>query len=144
MPADERLAQPHVLDQLGHRGRPVGQALDDPKPVHVGQGLVKEADLAELVRLIDHRGDRRADSSGGWAQGGTPGAVALAADRWADRPARPERLNAYLYKVLLILGARGGLCQAPALRPVPAWQARQRFGARRAAPLDKSSFQSGL
>jgi hypothetical protein len=64
VPADEWLAQPDVVDQLGHGRRRIRESLDDPQPVHVGKCLVEEADLAELVRLIDDRGDRRADSSG--------------------------------------------------------------------------------
>jgi len=64
MPAHERLAQPDVVDQLGDRGRGIREALDDPQPVDVGQRLVEQADLAKVIRLIDDRGDRRADSSG--------------------------------------------------------------------------------
>ena len=91
VPAHERLGQPDVLDQLGHRGCAGRQALDDPQPVDVGQGLVEQSDLAELVGLVDDRCDGRADPGGRRAQGRLPGGR------------RARRLNADLYKSPLML-----------------------------------------
>jgi hypothetical protein len=51
-----------VIDELGHRGLALGEAADDPEPVDVGQGLVDEADRAEVVGLVDDRGDGRTDA----------------------------------------------------------------------------------
>jgi len=68
--ADERLAEPDVGDELGHAGLAVGQATHDAQPVHVGEGLVEGAQLAQVVGLEDDRGDGRAESGGGrhgWA-----------------------------------------------------------------------------
>jgi hypothetical protein len=42
-----------MIDQLGHRCRTVGQALNDPQPVHVGEGLVKQPNLAQVIGLVD-------------------------------------------------------------------------------------------
>ena len=64
VPADERLGEPDVIDELGDRRRAPGQPLDDPQPVDVGEGLVEQAQLAQVVGLIDDRGDRRADAGG--------------------------------------------------------------------------------
>ena len=58
-----------MVDQLGHGGLALGEAADDPEPVHVGQRLVDEADRAQVVRLVDDRRDGRADAGGGGAQG---------------------------------------------------------------------------
>ena len=68
VPADERLGQADVLDELGHGRRAVRQPLDDPQPVDVGQRPVEEADLAQLVGLVDDGRDGRADPGGGGAQ----------------------------------------------------------------------------
>jgi hypothetical protein len=69
--AHEGLAEPDVVDQLADAGRAVGQPAHDAQPVHVGEGLVEDADLAEVVRLVDDRGDRAADPGGRGAQLGS-------------------------------------------------------------------------
>src|SRR5512140_1529747 len=61
MPADERLAEADELDQLTDRGRARGHALDHAQAVHVGEGLVEVAQLAQILGLIDDRGDGGAD-----------------------------------------------------------------------------------
>ena len=56
------------------RGLAVGEAPDDAQPVHVGEGLVERAQVAQVVGLEDDRRDGRADAGGGrhgWV--GTPG-----------------------------------------------------------------------
>src|SRR6185503_16253708 len=68
MPRDERLAEPDALDELGDGRLTLGEALDDPQPVHVGEGLVDEADRAQLVGLVDDGRDGRADVRWGWGQ----------------------------------------------------------------------------
>ena len=67
---DERLRQPDVGDELGDRGLALGQAADDAQPVHVGQGLVEGAQLAQVLGLDD---DRRRSSSGSGRAVGTAG-----------------------------------------------------------------------
>ena len=48
---------------------PAGQALDDAQAVDVGEGLVEVAQLAQVIGLVDDRGDRRADAGGRGGQG---------------------------------------------------------------------------
>jgi hypothetical protein len=72
MPRDERLAQADVVDELGNGRLALGEATDDPEPVDVGQGLVDEADRAEVFGLVDDRRDRGADAGAGRAQGSAP------------------------------------------------------------------------
>jgi hypothetical protein len=50
----------------------VRQAADDAQPVDVGEGLVDETQLAQLLRLKDRVGDRAADVGAGGAQGFAP------------------------------------------------------------------------
>lgn len=69
MPRDKGLAEADVVDELGDRRLALGEPADDPEPVDVGQGLVDEADGAEVVGLVDDGGDGRADAGGGGAQG---------------------------------------------------------------------------
>jgi hypothetical protein len=57
VPGNERLAEPDGVDQLAHRGGALGQPSDDAKAVYVGECLVKDAQLAQIVGLIDDRGD---------------------------------------------------------------------------------------
>jgi hypothetical protein len=64
VPAHERLRQADLRDQLGDRGRPGRQAADDPESVDVGEGLVDEPQLPELVRLEDGVGERAANAGG--------------------------------------------------------------------------------
>ena len=63
--ADERLAEADVRDQLGDARLAVGEAPDDAQPVHVGEGLVEGAQVAQVLGLEDDRGDGRADPGGG-------------------------------------------------------------------------------
>jgi hypothetical protein len=72
MPADERLRQAGVVDELGHTGRPLGEPSHDPQAIHVGQGLVDDLQVAQIVGLVDDRGQRRADSGRGGTQGMPP------------------------------------------------------------------------
>jgi hypothetical protein len=58
------LGQADVLDELGDARGAGRQTLDDPEPVYVGQRLVEQADLAELVGLVDDRRDGGADPGG--------------------------------------------------------------------------------
>jgi hypothetical protein len=69
VPRDERLGQPDLGDELGDGRLGGGKAADDPKPVHVGEGLVDEAQLAQLLGLEDGVGDRAADAGGRGTQG---------------------------------------------------------------------------
>ena len=66
---DQRLTESDVRDELGHAGLAFRQATDDAQPIHVGEGLVKQAQLAQVVGLEDDRGDRGANAGGcrqGW------------------------------------------------------------------------------
>jgi hypothetical protein len=58
-----------VVDELGDRRCARGQALDDAQAVDVGEGLVEAAQFAQVVGLVDDRGDRRADAGGRGGQG---------------------------------------------------------------------------
>ena len=53
-----------MVDELGHRGSPAGQPLDDAQAVHVGEGLVEVPQGPEFIGLVDDGGDRRADAGG--------------------------------------------------------------------------------
>lgn len=69
MPRDERLREPDLGDELGDgrlRGR---EAADDPEPVDVGESLVDEAQLAQLLGLEDGVRERAADAGRRGAQG---------------------------------------------------------------------------
>ena len=69
VPRHERLAQPDPFDELGHGRLALGEALHDPKAVHVGERLVDEAQRAEVLGLVDDGRDGRADVRGGRCQG---------------------------------------------------------------------------
>ena len=64
MPAHERLRQADLLDQVRDRRVAVREALDDAEPIDVGECLVDDPQLAELVGLVDDRGDGRTDPGG--------------------------------------------------------------------------------
>ena len=68
VPADERLRQPDMLDQVRDARIPLRESTHDAQAVHVGQCLVNDLELAQVVRLIHDRGQRRADSSRGGTQ----------------------------------------------------------------------------
>jgi hypothetical protein len=72
MPADERLRQADLLDEIGHGGASPGQAPDDPQPVHVGEGLVDDPQLTEILGLVDDRGDGRANAGARGRQEASP------------------------------------------------------------------------
>ena len=57
--------RPDVGDELGDAGLALGEALDDAQAVHVGEGLVEGAQLAQVLGLEDDRGDGRAEAGGG-------------------------------------------------------------------------------
>jgi hypothetical protein len=58
-----------MLDQLGDCRAAIGQPTDDPEAVDVGEGLVEGTDPAEVLRLLDERGERAADPGGRRGQG---------------------------------------------------------------------------
>ena len=67
---------------------------------------MEDADLAEVVRLVDDGGDRGPEARGRGAQGFAPIGMA--------RRRAPARSNARLYKALLMLAAGFAACQAVA------------------------------
>jgi hypothetical protein len=66
VPRDERLRQADLSDELGDGRLSLREAADDAKTVDVGEGLVDEAQLAEIGRLVDDGRERRADP--GWGR----------------------------------------------------------------------------
>jgi hypothetical protein len=72
VPAHKGLRQADVLDQVRDARFPLGQAAHDPQAVHIREGPVHDLELAQVVRLVDDRGQRRTNSSGGGAQGTPP------------------------------------------------------------------------
>jgi hypothetical protein len=68
VPRHERLRQPDLGDEVGDAGLRAGETPDDPEPVDVGQCLVDEAELAEVVGLEDRVRDRAPDMGAGWTQ----------------------------------------------------------------------------
>jgi hypothetical protein len=64
VPADQGLGEPDLLDQIGDRCVAVREALDDAEPIDVGECLVDDPQLAELVGLVDDRCDGRANPGG--------------------------------------------------------------------------------
>jgi hypothetical protein len=61
-----------VVDELGHGRLALGEPANDPEAVHVGQGLVDEADRTEVLGLVDDGRDRGTDAGAGRAQGSAP------------------------------------------------------------------------
>ena len=61
MPGDERLAEADGVDQVADGGRSLAQPPHDAQAVHVRQRLVEDAQLAQVVGLIDDRGDGAPD-----------------------------------------------------------------------------------
>ena len=80
MPRDERLGKPDLGHELGNGCFGGREAADDPEAVDVGEGLVDEAQLAQLVGLEDGVGDRAANAGGRGAQGSV-----LRSWSWVDR-----------------------------------------------------------
>jgi hypothetical protein len=64
VPADERLGQAHVLDEVGDGCRTLGETLDDPQPMDVGERLMETTEIAQVVGLVDDRGEGRAEAGG--------------------------------------------------------------------------------
>jgi hypothetical protein len=64
VPAHERLRQADFLDEVGDRRVAVREALDDAEPIDVGERLVDDPQLAELIGLVDDRSDSRTDPGG--------------------------------------------------------------------------------
>jgi hypothetical protein len=65
-----------VFDELRHARIPLGQPAHDSQPVHIGQSPVHDLELAQVIGLVDDRGQRRTDSSGGGTQGDASSPVA--------------------------------------------------------------------
>ncbi len=78
VPADERLGEPDLLDQVPHGCVTAGKAANDPEPVDVGKGLVDDPQLAELVGLVDDRGEGRTDAGGRRQEGVSKGTKRVA------------------------------------------------------------------
>src|SRR4029079_5517109 len=72
VPGHERLGQPDLRDELRHGRLARGEAADDAQAIDVGEGLVDEAQLTELVGLEDGVRDRAADVGARGAQEGSP------------------------------------------------------------------------
>ena len=108
VPRDERLGQADLGDELGDARLAVGEAADDPQPVHVGEGLVDEAQLAQVVGLDDGGRDRRADAGGRGDQGTISGGTGN------------DRINDGLYQWRLMLFRRAGRCQHGPVGAAPA------------------------
>jgi len=68
MPRHEGLTQPDPLDELGDGCLALGEALDDSQAVHVREGLVDEAQRAQVFGLVDDGRDGRTDVCGGGCQ----------------------------------------------------------------------------
>jgi hypothetical protein len=64
VPADERLREADLRDELGDRRGPGGESADDPQPVDVGERLVDDPKLAQLIRLEDGVREGASDASG--------------------------------------------------------------------------------
>lgn len=62
MPADQGLRETDFLDEVGDGRVTAGQTPDDPKSIDVGQGLVDDPQLTEVVGLVDDRRKGRADA----------------------------------------------------------------------------------
>ena len=71
MMGDERLGQSDVLDEVADGRGAARQAADDAEAIDVGQRLVERAQAAEVLGLLDERGDRAADPGRGRGQGCT-------------------------------------------------------------------------
>ena len=56
-------------DELGDRRLAVRQAADDAEAIYVGHDLVEGAQLAQVIRLGDGRGDGAANAGGRRGQG---------------------------------------------------------------------------
>ena len=73
MPRDEGLRQSDLGDELGDGRFRDGENPEDPQPVDIGEGLVDQPKLAEVVGLEDRIRDRAADVGAGGTQGKVSG-----------------------------------------------------------------------
>ncbi len=53
-----------MLDEIPDGGRAAREAPDDPQAVDVGERLVEEPELAQVIWLVDDGGERRTDPGG--------------------------------------------------------------------------------
>jgi hypothetical protein len=58
VPADEGLRESDLLDQIRDGGVTARETSDDPKPIDVGEGLVDDPQLAQVLGLVDDRRER--------------------------------------------------------------------------------------
>jgi hypothetical protein len=82
---------------------------DDSQPVDVGEGLVDEAQLAQLLGLEDSIGDRAADVGARGAQVDLREGRSLSAEK--------GRINRRLYQSPLMLFGPASRCQAHRVAP---------------------------
>ena len=75
VPRHERLRQVHVMHQVGHGARRVGEPLEHAQPGRVGQRLVHHGDLPQVLRRRGHGGDGGADPGGAGQSSGPLRAV---------------------------------------------------------------------
>ena len=64
VPGDQWLGKVDVVDQLGDGHRAVGEALEDAQAGRIGEGLVEDGHLAQLLWGCGDGGDRRTDVGG--------------------------------------------------------------------------------
>jgi hypothetical protein len=64
VPRDQRLAEADRFDQIADRSRTLREPPHDSEAVHVGQRFVEDAQLPQIVGLIDDCGYRATDV--GW------------------------------------------------------------------------------
>jgi hypothetical protein len=69
VPRNERLRQADLGDELRDRRRAGRQPLDDAQAIDVGECLVDETKLAQLIGLEDGIREGAADPGRGWGQG---------------------------------------------------------------------------
>lgn len=85
MPRDEGLRKPDLGDELGDGRLGDGEGAHDPEAIDVGEGLVDEAQFAQLVRLEDGAGDRAPNAGGRWAQRGFSGCAVASTTVYINR-----------------------------------------------------------
>jgi len=64
VPAHERLTEPDGLDQIAYGSPPFGQPPHDAEAIHVRKRLVENAQLPQIVGLVDDRCDGCPDVRG--------------------------------------------------------------------------------
>jgi SAM-dependent methyltransferase len=124
------LREANLRDELRDGRVGGGQPADDPQAIDIGEGLVDEPQLAQVVGLEDGVRDRAADVGAGGTQG------------W-DSGGRRRQINGALYQSWLILVSPTDPCQHPrrrfqpvSFRPRRARRAdRAKRGLRRGSPV---------